>query len=471
MLLNRFKTLVHQWWRPVFPQSRTFNRAVAVLLGLLSTHGRRTVSRALGAEGRTQCDWAADYRAFSRAPWNEDELFTGALATAMTYVPDRGFIAAFIDDTSLKKSSRVIAAARWLRDPLSPPFHVNLKYGLRCLHVALDLPLYRQGQAARAVSVGFELAPPAKKPGKRATPEEMAQYLSIKKILSLPAKAVSAMSRLRSKLDTLGLAHRKLLSVVDGGFTNKTVIRNLPERVDIIGRARKDMALFRPAPPGGRRVYGDRLPTPEAIRKDPAIPYKTIRCHYGGEWRTVRYKEIANVLWRSSGGRRPLRLFVVAPTPYVAPGPGRRIQYRHPAYLITTDLGSSPQSLIQAYLDRWQIEVLHRDLKTGLGLGQAQVWSNSSVSRLHSAVVAAYAMLTLAALDVFGPERTAAFPPIPAWRRRYPPRRASHNDIITMLRNDLAANGPLRPLPPSKPNAPQYPPCWALPPRETYALT
>jgi hypothetical protein len=38
-----------------------------------------------------------------------------------------------------------------------------------------------------------------------------------------------------------------------------------------------------------------------------------------------------------------------------------------------------------------------------LGLGQAQVWSDQSVSRLHPALVAAYALLKLAAIKAFGP--------------------------------------------------------------------
>lgn len=471
MLLQRFLALAMLWWRPVFAQNRTYVRSVSVLLGLLCAHGRRTVSRALGAEGATQNDWTADYRAFSRAPWKALDLFTGVLAEGMRYVPENGFIAVSIDDTTLKKSSRVIGAARWLRDALSPPFRVNLKYGLRCLHCTLNLPLYRQGQSARAVSVAFEIAPPAKKPSKRASEQEWAVFKKTQASMSLPTKAVSAMTEIRAKLDELGYPERHLLCVVDGSYTNRAVLRNLPDRTDIVGRARKDLALCQPAPPGGRRIYGARLPTPEAMRKDDAIPYRNAQCHYGGQLRDVRYKEVSDVLWRNAGGRRKLRLIIVAPTPYLAPGSCRRRYYHRPAYLITTDLTSSAESLLQAYLDRWQIEVLHRDLKTGLGLGQAQVWSPTSVDRLHSAVVAAFALLTVAALDVFGPDRTDAFPPIPSWRRRNPPRRASQNDLVTVLRNDVASLGPIRELPQQDRNAPSMPKDWVLPPRETYAFT
>lgn len=470
MLLDRLDQVLWQHWRPVFPQERTFVRAEAVLVGLLSAYGRRTVSRALCAEGRAQVDWAADYRAFSRSPWKADELFSGVLATALPHLPTTGFVTALMDDTSLRKRSRVIKAARWLRDPLSPPFHVNLKYGLRCLHVALALPLYESGHGARAISIDFELTPSAKRPGRHATRAEVEAYHRVKDAMSLPMKGVEALTRLRARLDAHGAATRQLLGVVDGSYTNRRVLRNLPTRVDLLGRTRKDIVLFDPAPPGGRRIYGDRLPTPEAIRMDPNRPYQSVACHYGGDWRTVRFKELSHVLWRTGGGRRPLRLLVLAPTPYHGPGRAGRMLYRDPAYLITTDLTSPAQALIQAYLNRWQIEVLHRDLKSGLGLGQAQVWSDDAVPRLHSAVVASFAMLTLAALDTYGPSRATDFPPLPLWRRHKPQLRASQADLVTLLRNDLAICGPLRAPPVPRADTLPSDPHWALPARETYAL-
>jgi hypothetical protein len=92
-------------------------------------------------------------------------------------------------------------------------------------------------------------------------------------------------------------------------------------------------------------------------------------------------------------------LSIVMPTPYRPPG-ARKLKYDQPAYLITTDLITSAQSLIQSYLDRWEIEVLHRELKSQVGLGQAQVWSDKSVPRLHPALVAAYALLTRLRADL-----------------------------------------------------------------------
>jgi hypothetical protein len=45
------------------------------------------------------------------------------------------------------------------------------------------------------------------------------------------------------------------------------------------------------------------------------------------------------------------------------------LYYRDPAYLLTTDLHSSPKQLLQIYFGRWQIEVNHREEKDTLGIG------------------------------------------------------------------------------------------------------
>jgi len=74
--------------------------------------------------------------------------------------------------------------------------------------------------------------------------------------------------------------------------------------------------------------------------------------------------------------------------------------------LLSTDLDSPVQELIASYLERWQIEVNHREEKSTLGLGDAQVRNELSVPRQPAFVVAVYAMLLLAALRAYGPERT-----------------------------------------------------------------
>jgi hypothetical protein len=295
------------------------------------------------------------------------------------------------------------------------------------------------------ISVGFELAPPPKKPKSKAPEEEWIEYRQAQKTHSLTARAGEMLKLLRRECDAEGL-RQDILAVGDGGYTNKTLIQALPQRMDFIGRVRKDIKLFLPTQQG-RRVYGERLPTPEQLRVDGCLMEQVTTCFYGGRNRETRFKEFNGLLWPGGGRRRLLRLIIVMPTPYRPPG-CRKLKYDQPSYLITTDLVSPAQELIQAYLDRWEIEVLHRELKTHVGLGQAQVWSDKSVTRLHPSLVAAYALLKLASLKAFGPTRTADYHELPPWRSRRDRegiRRPSPHDLLTRLRVDIAAKVHLKP--------------------------
>lgn len=128
---------------------------------------------------------------------------------------------------------------------------------------------------------------------------------------------------------------------------------------------------------------------------------------------------------------------MVAPTPY-RKSQSRRLYYRDPAYLLTTDLRSSAKQLLQIYFDRWQIEVNHREEKDTLGVGQAQLWNLTAVPKQPVLVVAAYSALLLASLRAFGAERGAAYAALPKWRRKA--RRPSCLDLVTLLRQEMTEN-------------------------------
>ena len=102
----------------------------------------------------------------------------------------KGPVVAAVDDTSLRKTGKKIKGAQWLRDPLSPPFHVNLLYGLRFVQMSMLFPHYTEGDfAPRGIPVRFQEAPPVKKPGKRATAEQVKEYKKLKKERNLPSRS------------------------------------------------------------------------------------------------------------------------------------------------------------------------------------------------------------------------------------------------------------------------------------------
>lgn len=226
---------------------------------------------------------------------------------------------------------------------------------------------------------------------------------------------------------------------MDGSFTNHKILRNLPAQTTLIGHIRKDAHLcFVPQtqPPHGRkRIYGQRAPTPEQLRQDPSQPWQTVRVFFAGKRRRLRVKTLAPLRW-SAAGAIDLRLVVIAPTPYLKRIGARRL-YRQPAFLICTDTGICLQDIVQQYIWRWDIEVNHRDEKTLLGVGQAQVRNQHSVVSVPASAVAAYAMLHLAAIRAFGWNAMPGHLPMSKWRNPKKKKRASTLDLVNELRREL----------------------------------
>jgi hypothetical protein len=434
MLLDTWLGIVADW-KPVFIQNRTACRAVRQALGSLVCLGRRTLSRVIWTNAGEQRSWSAEYFLHSRAEWDPQQLFAPLLERALAWCPGR-LVGVAVDDTRLRQTGLCIPQAFYQRDPLSPPFHWNLMRGLRFLQASLLVPLYRRAPVgSRALPIRFEDAPAVKRPRRHAPPEEWRGYRELVKQFHLSLRFTQMMGQLRQMLDAAGAPNKILVLAADGSFCNRTVLSAPRDRTEIIARARKDAVLcFRAAQPS-RRFYAPEKFTPEQVRQNEAIPWQITKLFYGGKRRRIRYKEVRGVYWRSGARRQPLRLFIVAPTPYRKRNSGR-LCYRRPAYLLTTDLTSSAKALLQIYFDRWQIEVNHREEKDTLGVGQAQLWNETAVPKQPVLVVAAYSALLLASLIAFGTERTTAYAALPKWRRHA--KRPSCLDLITLLRKEMA---------------------------------
>jgi hypothetical protein len=335
----------------------------------------------------------------------------------------------------LRKTGRSILQAFFQRDPLSPPFWANLMWGVRFLQASLLVPLYGHSPVAtRALPIRFEIAPIVKRPKRKAPVEEWKRYRAARKQHNLSQLFVTMMGQLRQALDAVGATAQTLVLAVDGSFCNRTVFAVTLVGVQILARARKDAVLCFRAAFGSHRFYSPDKFTPEQVRQD-GRPWKTIRLYYGGKRRHVRYKQLSDVYWQGGARRRPLRLLVVAPTPYRKRKSGR-FYYRQPAYLLTTDFTAPARTLLQIYFDRWQIEVNHREEKDTLGIGQAQLWNVTSVPRQPVLAVAAYSALLLSSLLTFGATRGQAYATLPKWRRKA--KRPSCLDLVTLLRKEAA---------------------------------
>jgi len=449
-LLQTFDGLL-QKWRTVFSQVRTFERTRRLTFGLLTCLRVHLTSTAICASGRQFQDWSADYRVCSRSPWEPRQLFDVVLDHLPDLLPSaQAPVFAAIDDTILKKTGRRIPGVKILRDPRSLPFHVNFCYGLRFVQVSALVSPREQAGPARALPVRFDFAPPANKPKKNAAPEAWEKYKEEQKKRTLTRAGVEAVHSLRASLDQRpDTGQRQLIVSGDGSYSNGHFLRSLPERTTYVGRIRKDAKLHYPVParedkpPGRPRRYGPVAPTPEQILRDDAIAVSKVECFAAGQLREIPVKALRNVYWRKAGVDVPVQVVVIKPLGYRLRN-GSKLLYRDPAFLMCTDPDLDLTTLVQTYVNRWEIECNHRDEKSLLGIAQGQVWNPNSVRRLPQLQVAGYSLLLLASILSSGFQRTSEYLPLPKWRRKS--IRPSLLDLLALLRDQIFATAADAPL-------------------------
>jgi len=427
--------------RPYFCQQRSFERARAMAFGQVTTYGLRTISRIIFSKNEQHKDWSADYKLFSRSKLSVPSMFFQVLkeGASHSFWDDNAIVVA-LDDTAIKKTGKKIAPVRTLRDPMSPAYHVNLMRAIRFIQASMIIAPGDDLELARAIPVLFDEAAPAAKPRKTATDEVKEQYKKDRKATNLSTMGHDAILTIRKQVDQLPDGKRRLLyNAIDGSYCNRNYLRDLPDNIISIARTRKDIKLFHPAdqrnPTGRRKIYGDRLPTPEQIRQDDSYPWHTARIFGAGKYHIVRYKTVAPVLWQKGTGRVPKRLIIIAPLRY-RKNKRSRLLYREPAYLLVPYIDIPLERLIQIYFFRWDIEVNHRDEKSLLGIGDAQVRSEKSVACQPQFAVLVNSLLTLASIRAYGGERTSDYLKLPSWRCDKK-RRPSMLDIVAQLRREI----------------------------------
>lgn len=408
------------------------------LLAHLVCPGRHTVTSLITTFGGQFQDWSSDYSLYAKQRVNEAAIFQVVRQQVENLGCGHARLCVALDDTILRKTGRTIPNAAWRKDPLGPPFNLNLVWAQRQLQISAAVA--DDNNEVRMIPIHYRDASTPRKPRKGSPALAQEAYQEQMKQRNLNALAIQSLQQLQEQRAQENNGQAPALHVVvDGSYTNRKILRQLPPNTTLIGRIRKDAKLSAkpPAPegPGRRKFYGEDLPTPEQVRQDPNIPWHKLRVRAAGKWRDFEVKTQGPIRWRAAG-EMDLRLVVIRPSGYRLRQGARRL-YTKPAYLICTDVELALEELLQEYIWRWDIEVNHRDEKTILGVGQAQVRNENSVANVPACAVAAYALLHVAAIQVYGPGGKPTAIPEPKWRQASQKQRPSTQDLINELRREL----------------------------------
>lgn len=383
--------------RPACRQERPFARLVLLTLGLVGALGRHTITQVLVALGLGAGDWSAWYRLFSRPRVDYDRLCHGLLAEVVPESPATAPFAVVVDGTQLPRSSPRFPGSSWLKAPRTPPWRVGIHRAQRWVGLSWLTPRSAAGDC-RAVPLRFVPSLPKRaRPLADVTPEpEWATGLAL-------------LDWLRRELDGAGRTAQAILALADGAYSNGKVWRALPDRVTLLARCARNRALFAlptPQPRGRPRKYGERAPTPTAWLAEPT-GWRRTTVAVRGRPIPLTYR-VEGPYLVTGAPDQPLFLLVVKG---VGQTPGRPHRRREPAYWLVNaarpEAGEwtlpvpAPELLAWAW-QRWEVEVMHRELKSGFGLGEQQAWGPHSAQRTPQWVVWAYAVLVLTGYRAWG---------------------------------------------------------------------
>jgi hypothetical protein len=390
--------------RPAFRQERTFLRAQALLVGHLSCFARRTITQALLALGLADHDWSAFYRLFGTPRIDYERLSRCFFGQTLEHIPSEAPYVAVVDGVQIPRHSHKMPGTSWLKHPKTPPFMPGPHRAQRFLHLAALLPT-NEGGYSRALPLRFEPAFPKKAVGAEGF-EPNKQWEA----------ALEGIRWLRTNLDEAGRAGQRALVLGDGEFSVAELRARLPEGVVLMSRCAKNRALYElPAGPeptdnkrrGRRRKYGERARRPEEWLPEQR-GWRRSELLVRGRRVGVRFRvEGPYVLRRAA--ERAVFLVVVKGIDRLRAGRRRR---REPAFWLVSALHDElegkwtlpypPEELLSWAWQRWEVEVAHREMKSGFGLGEAQCWGARSAVMSVRWGAWAYGVLVLAGVRAWG---------------------------------------------------------------------
>jgi hypothetical protein len=384
--------------RSAFRQERTYRRGVALVLSQPLLFGRHTMTQSLVALGQLEGDWSAWYRLLSVPRLDEQKLTRSLLRETLAHVGPTEPYRVVLDGIQIPRHSRKMVGTAWLKHPQTPAFRPGPHRAQRFVNLSWLTPA--AAGYCRAIALRFEPAFPPKAvrpPGLAARKEWEA--------------GLSALAWTRAELDAAGRSKQPLVAVADGSYSGAGLWSALPPSTTLLARCARNRALYAlPEPVTGRgrpRKYGERAPTPADFLEE-RRGWHQITLDTRGRQIPLTYRVEGPFVVRKAA-EQPLYLLVVKGIDHRLPGKTKRIRRAPTFCLVSASKGqagwelpySAPQLLAWAW-QRWEVEVSHREMKSGLGVGEMQCWNPTSAVLSVQWQVWTYSLLVLAGYRTWG---------------------------------------------------------------------
>ena len=393
--------------RAVFGQERVYLRALAMVFGeIMAFNGHRVTDllRSLGLVGEDGSAW---YRLWERPKrFVEEQAGTVLLGLTWRFVAVSDLYVMGVATTQVWRDSRKMEGTSWLKCGRTPHWKIGIHRAQRFLNGSWLTPL----------SAGFSRAIPLR--GLPACPEKAVTkaHPALKEHLA----GLAVVHWVRASLNALGRATQRVLCLADASFDKPEFWQGLSASTTVLVRTAKNRALYyRPGPypgKGRRRIYGDKAPAPQDYLKQ-RTGWQTTTLTVRGKSRRTVYR-VEGPFLRKGMAEVPLMLLCVRGQTWARGGKTKR---RDPCYYLVNaveqdgqwQLPISVEVLLTWAWQRWELEVVHREVKSILGLGDKQCFNPQAAVASVQWSAWVYALLMLSAYHAWGLPTPPT--PTPAW--------------------------------------------------------
>jgi len=423
VLLTELTKLVDKCQK-VYRQKRVFNRVKALVMAELFAFGRHTITQLLLTLGIIDEDWSAWYRLFSHKRFDEEKTGEIMIGEMLSEVAETDPFIVGTDGFHIPRCSQTMPGTGWMRGLNTAKFMPGIQRGQRFVEGSWITPVVNG--YSRAIPIrclpAFTMKAVASEAGARTEVEAGLTFLHWT----------------RQQMDKRGRTEQTLVTLNDGSYDTLKFWPGLPTNTIGIVRTARNRCLYElpSATAHGNCKYGKKAPAPhEFLRKRKKFKYKNIMIR--GRERCMRYR-VEGPFVRDGLSDIPLMLLVIGGGK--RPKGSRRKNYKPCFFLVSAILVDGVWSLPFSIVDvltllwqRWELEVAHRQMKSGLGMGEKQCWNDKATVATVQWSAWIYSLMMLTGYRVWGND-CGAKPP-GQWRAT--PRRWSFNTLWSGIRAEM----------------------------------